>query len=138
MGRCGVSLRPGGVRSLPLQPSGGLVLHAALAREFARRSGETESSEARQQTPGDDVQSGDCGDPQNVSEVAKEASEVVEDEVSAATFALTEGDLMYLTGKTLRLLAAEHDCFLLFDSDGTPVLDSEFYVISREGITRID
>lgn len=58
--------------------------------------------------------------------------------MSAATFALTEGDLMYLTGKTLRLLAAEHDCFLLFDSDGTPILDQEFYVVSKDGIRRVE
>lgn len=58
--------------------------------------------------------------------------------VSVAPFCLTENDMLYLYGKTLRLLAAEHDCFLLFDSDGTPVLDSEYYVVSRDGIHRVE
>ena len=58
--------------------------------------------------------------------------------MSAAPFCLTETDMLYLYGKTLRLLAAEHDCFLLFDSDGTPILDQEFYVVSKDGIRRVE
>jgi hypothetical protein len=58
--------------------------------------------------------------------------------MSAVPFYLTETDMCFLYGKTLRLLAAEHDCFVLFDSDGTPVLDEEYYVISREGIRRVE
>lgn len=54
-----------------------------------------------------------------------------------APFKLVTGEALYLTGKTLRLLAAEHECFYLFDKDGTVVLDSEFYVVSCEGIERI-
>lgn len=46
--------------------------------------------------------------------------------------------MCFLYGKTLRLLAAEHDCFLLFDSDGTPVLEDEYYVVSKDGIRRVD
>jgi hypothetical protein len=58
--------------------------------------------------------------------------------MSTAPFCLTETDVLYLYGKTLRLLAAEHHCYVLFDSDGTPVLDSEYYVISHEGIRRVE
>ena len=58
--------------------------------------------------------------------------------MSAAPFYLTETDICYLYGKTLRLLAAEHDVFVVFDNDGTPVLDSEYYLISKNGIERID
>jgi hypothetical protein len=45
---------------------------------------------------------------------------------------------MWLTGKTLRLLAADLDCLDLFDTDGTPVLNSEFYAVTAEGIERIE
>jgi len=55
-----------------------------------------------------------------------------------APFYLTTGETMWLTGKTLRLLAAEKGCFLLFDKDGTPVLDQEFYSVTAEGIERIE
>jgi hypothetical protein len=51
---------------------------------------------------------------------------------------LTESEVMYLTGKTLRLLAAEHGVLLLFDSDGTPVLNNEFYEVTKDGISRIE
>jgi hypothetical protein len=56
----------------------------------------------------------------------------------AETFCLTETDMMFLYGKTLRLLAAEHDCYLIFDSDGTPVLEDEYYVVSKDGIRRVE
>jgi hypothetical protein len=58
--------------------------------------------------------------------------------MSTAPFCLTETDMLYLYGKTLRLLAAEHDCFVVFDNDGTPVLDSEFYLVSKNGIERVE
>lgn len=54
-----------------------------------------------------------------------------------APFKLVTGEALYLTGKTLRLLAAEHDVFLLFDTDGTAVVNDEFYAVSSEGIERI-
>lgn len=54
-----------------------------------------------------------------------------------APFYLSTGEALFVTGKTLRLLAAERDCFLLFDRDGTPVLDEEFYEVTAEGIKRV-
>jgi hypothetical protein len=55
-----------------------------------------------------------------------------------APFYLTTGEALFVTGKTLRLLAAEHDCFLLFDRDGTPVLDDQFYEVTADGIVRVE
>jgi hypothetical protein len=54
-----------------------------------------------------------------------------------APFYLTTGECLFLTGKTLRLLGAECDVFQLFDKDGTPVLNEEFYEVTAEGIERI-
>ena len=50
---------------------------------------------------------------------------------------LTTGEVLYLTGKTLRLLAAECDVVQLFDKDGTSVLNEEFYEVTAEGIVRV-
>jgi hypothetical protein len=50
---------------------------------------------------------------------------------------LSMGEVLYLTGKTLRLLAADLDVLDLFDTDGTPVLNEEFYEVTAEGIERI-
>jgi hypothetical protein len=58
--------------------------------------------------------------------------------MAVETFCLTEQDMMFLYGKTLRLLAAEHDVFVVFDNDGTPVLDGEYYLVSKNGIERVE
>jgi len=54
-----------------------------------------------------------------------------------APFYLSTGEALFVTGRTLRLLAAEHDRFELFDKDGTPVLTEEFYSVTAGGIERI-
>ena len=48
---------------------------------------------------------------------------------------LQEPEVMYLTGHTLLKLAAREGR-VLFDTDGTPVLQTEFYKVSAQGIER--
>ena len=57
-------------------------------------------------------------------------------EVIEMRLPLEQHEAAYLTGRTLRIIAGIRGK-VLFDTDGTPVLDDEFYEITSEGIKRV-